>query len=123
MLYEWRVGLIQALGANGDGSMTESIAERSLQYSIRGSAERRDLVIRVFPPFIVPAGSVNFEVDGIVAGCRWEVDGLPESVSDTTYGADSVQALQLAINFDGVLASLQRKYDFYFPSGESYFED
>ena len=103
--------------------MTESIAERSLQYSIRGSGERRDLVIRVFSPFIVPAGSVNFEVDGIVAGCRWEVDGLPEKVSDTTYGADSVQALQLAVNFDGVLASLRRKYDFYFPSGEPYFED
>ena len=103
--------------------MTESIAERSLRYSIRGSEERRGLVIRIFSPFIVPAGSVDFDADGVVAGCQWELDGLPEKVSDTTYGADSVQALQLAVNVDGVLASLRHKYDFYFPSGEAYFED
>ncbi len=103
--------------------MTVSIAERSLQYSVLGSGERRDLVIRIFAPFVVPAGTVKFEVDGTVAGCRWEFDGLPENVSDTDYGADSVQALQLAANIDGVLTSLRRKYDFYFPSGEPYFED
>ena len=103
--------------------MTESIAERSLQYALRGGGERKDLVVRIFSPFIVPTGSVSFEVDGFVAGCRWELDGLPEKVSDTAYGADSVQALQLAVNIDGVLAALRRKYDFYFPSGEPYFED
>lgn len=103
--------------------MTEGIAKRSLQYSVRGSNDRKDLVIRIFAPFIIPAGSVNFDVDGDVAGCRWELDGLPETVSDTAYGADSVQALQLAANIDSVLASLRRKYDFYFPSGEPYFED
>ncbi|MBL8262824.1 MAG: hypothetical protein JNM58_10385 [Xanthomonadaceae bacterium] len=103
--------------------MTESIAERSLQYTLRGGGERKALVVRIFSPFIVPAGSVNFEVDGVVAGCRWELDGLPERVSDTTYGADAVQALQLAVNVEGVLASLRGKYDFYFPSGEPYFGD
>jgi hypothetical protein len=103
--------------------MTESIAERPLQYSVRGGKERRDFVIRIFSPFIVPAGTVNFDVDGIVAGCSWELDGFPEKVSDTAYGADSVQALQLAANVDDVLASFRRKYDFYFPSGEPYFED
>ncbi|KRA51102.1 hypothetical protein ASD77_15875 [Pseudoxanthomonas sp. Root65] len=103
--------------------MTERIAERSLQYAVRGGGQRKDLVIRIFSPFIVPVGSVNFEVDGVVAGCRWELEGLPEKVSDTTYGADSVQALQLAANIDGVLAALRDKYDFYFRSGEPYFED
>lgn len=103
--------------------MTESIAERSLQYSGPGSNDRKDLVIRIFAPFIVPAGTVNFDVDGSVAGCCWEFDGLPETVSDTAYGADSLQALQLAANIDSVLASLRHKYDFYFPSGEPYFEE
>lgn len=103
--------------------MTEAIAERSLQYTARDSVERKDLVVRIFSPFIVPAGSVSFDVDGVVAGCRWELEGLPEKVSDTSYGADSVQALQLAVNVDEVLFALRRKYDFYFPSGEPYFED
>jgi len=102
--------------------MTESIAVRSLQYSVLGSNDRKGLVIRIFVPFIVPAGSVNFDVDGIAAGCRWEFDDLPENVSDTVYGADSVQVLQLAANIDSVLGSLRRKYDFCFPSGDPYFE-
>ena len=103
--------------------MTEPIAERSLCYSLAGGNERRNLVIRIFPPFVVSAGSVSFNVDGVVSGCRWEIDGLPEDVGDTVYGADSIQALQLASNIDGVIGYLRRKYDFYFPTCEPYFDE
>ena len=103
--------------------MTESIAERSLRYSLVGANERRDLIIRIFAPFVVSPGSVSFDIDGVVSGCRWEIDGLPEDVGDTVYGADSIQALQLASNVDGAIGYLRRRYDFYFPSGEPYFNE
>ena len=103
--------------------MTTNIAERELLYSVRGSAERNKLLLRIFAPFKIVEGTVNFQFDDGTAGCVWQIDGLPEQVTETAYGADSVQALQLAINFDGVLRSLRSKYDFYFPSGEQYFED
>jgi hypothetical protein len=103
--------------------MTEPIAERSLCYSFAGGNERRDLVIRIFPPFVVPPGSVSFNVDGVISGCRWEIDGLPEDVGDTVYGADAIQALQLASNVDGLIRHLRRKYVFYFPTGEPYFDE
>ena len=103
--------------------MTDCIAKRELAYSIRGGGERRNLVIRIFEPFEVREGTVSFKVDAGTAGCRWEIDGLPEKPTDTVYGADSLQALQLASNIDGVLRSLGKKYEFYFLSGEPYFEE
>jgi len=103
--------------------VTTCIAKRELAYSIRGSNERRSLIIRIFEPFEVQEGTVDFEVDAGVAGCTWEMDGLPEKPTDTVYGADSLQALQLAIDVDGVLRSLRKKYEFYFPCGEQYFEE
>ena len=39
------------------------------------------------------------------------------------YGADSIQALQLAVDIEPVLKRLSERYDFYFPSGEGYFDE
>ena len=99
------------------------IAERELSYSMIGRTERSKLMIRIYAPYKVQQSKVNFKAQEGTAGCRWEVDGLPEQLGDTTYGADSLQALQLALNIDGVLRSLRHKYAFYFRDGESYFED
>jgi len=115
--------LPQTLDANEYDAMTECIAKRELAYSVRGSGERLTLVIRIFEPFEVKEGTVSFKIDYGVAGCRWEIDGLPEELSDTVYGADSLQALQLASDVDGILQSLRKKYEFYFPSGEPYFQE
>jgi len=103
--------------------MSDCIAKRELAYSARGGNERKSLVIRIFAPFEVQEGTVNFKFDEGVAGCTWEVDGLPERPTDTVYGADSLQALQLVGDLDRVLRSFRHKYDFYFPSGDPYFED
>jgi hypothetical protein len=41
----------------------------------------------------------------------------------TAIGADSIQALQLAVDVDRVLRRLSKHYDFYFPTGEAYFDE
>ncbi|CAJ9896833.1 Uncharacterised protein [Burkholderia pseudomallei] len=42
----------------------------------------------------------------------------------TVYGADAVQALELAVqDMEHYLLRLSKKYDFYFDDGEPYFED
>ena len=101
----------------------EIIATRLLQYSMRGEHQRNDLKVCIYSPFVVLKASVDFEVSEGVAGCRWELEGLPEKLEDVAYGSDSVQALQLASNIDPVIRSLRAKYDFWFPTGEPYFED
>ena len=98
------------------------IAERELLYSVTGRAERKPVSIRIYAPFLAEQNAVNFQINEGVAGCKYEVHGLPEQIADTVYGADSLQALQLASNIDVLLQSLSSKYDFYFPTGEPYFE-
>jgi len=39
------------------------------------------------------------------------------------YGMDSLQAVNMASNIDAVLERLGKKYDFYWSSGEPYFDD
>ncbi|WP_152984657.1 DUF6968 family protein [Stenotrophomonas terrae] len=103
--------------------MPHPIAKRELMFSIRGTEKRTGITIHISAPFILQPGSVNFEFSGGTAGCTLQIDGLPEEFSHTAYGADSLQALQLASNPDRHLRYLRRKYDFYFPDGEPYFED
>jgi hypothetical protein len=45
-----------------------------------------------------------------------------ETLGDT-YGADSLQALQLAADIEPVLKRLSHRCDFYFPTGEGYFDE
>ena len=55
--------------------------------------------------------------------CTVEFDGLPDETLGDTYGADSLQALQLAADIEPVLKRLSHRYDFYFPTGEGYFDE
>ena len=103
--------------------MKNSIAERKLLYSLKDSNERKELIIRIGQPYIVESGTVNFTVDADTAGCSVELDGLDKAYSNVTYGADLLQALQLAINVEPLLKSLSKKYNFYFTTGEPYFEE
>ena len=103
--------------------MSNCIAERKLYYTTNANSERKEVVVRIGQPYIVKSGTVNFPVDEYTAGCSIEVVGLPEEFSETTYGADLVQALQLATNIDPILKRLSKKYMFYFVSGEPYFEE
>jgi hypothetical protein len=99
------------------------IAERHLTFSEKGKSERKPLVIRVFAPMLVDPDSVSFQVAPGTAVCSVEFDGIPDETLSSTYGADSLQALQLAADIEPVLKRLSDHYDFYFPTGEGYFDE
>jgi hypothetical protein len=99
------------------------IAERHLLYSEKGEAERKPLVIRIFAPRVVDPASVSFEVAAGTAVCTVQFDGIPDETLGDTYGADSLQALQLAADIEPVLQRLSKCYDFYYPTGEGYFDE
>jgi hypothetical protein len=100
------------VGAETD-AMASVIAERKLLFSTKGSSDRKELVIRIGAPYV--------DKDGM-ARCPVEWNGLFEEFADMC-GMDSVQALQLATNVDSMLEKLRNKYDFFWSSGEPYFED
>lgn len=98
------------------------ITERRLTFTEKGGSDRKPLCIRIFAPQPVDPGSVTFAVDADVASCIVEFDGLPDSARQA-FGADSIQALQLAVDVDRVLRRLSKHYDFYFPTVEAYFDE
>ncbi len=94
-------------------AMNDCIAERRLAFSKKGSGVKKELVVRIGKPYI--------EDDG-TARCSCEWDGLFENYADVA-GIDSLHALQLAADIDSMLRKLRDKYDFYWSSGEPYFEE
>jgi hypothetical protein len=94
-------------------TMSNVIAERKLLYSMKDSSDRKELVIRIGAPYVDKEG---------MARCPIEWNGLFEEYADMA-GMDSLQALQLAANVDSMLGKLRNKYDFFWASGEPYFED
>ncbi len=102
--------------------MNKYIAERKLLQAGKGSDEREELIIRIGIPYVVDQNDVNFPIDEGVSGCTTEFDGLLDISTEETYGTDSLQAIQLAVNVEPILERLRRKYDFYFPTGEGYFD-
>jgi hypothetical protein len=98
------------------------IAERHLVFSVKDESERWPLVIRIFAPRLVDPASVSFQVAPGTAVCTVEFDGITGETGDT-YGADSIQALQLAADIEPVLKRLSHRYDFYFFTGEGYADE
>jgi len=104
--------------------MKEWIAERKLTYTRKGESNKSELTIRIGKPYLLKEGEVNFPAHEGAAGCSVEFNGLEDGYyNDEVYGADSIQALQLATNIEPTLVHLSEKYDFYFLTGEPYFED
>jgi hypothetical protein len=104
--------------------MTDSIAERTLRYRASAGADLRTLTVRVFPPFQLQEGQVNFPFQPGTAGCIVRIDGLPEVMEEVTYGADSVQALELAVRgVEPILERVGKRHELFFPTGEPYFEE
>lgn len=103
--------------------MTEWIAERRLLFVPKGGMERKELLIRIGRPYLVEQDNVDFLVSEGTGGCRVEFSGIVGGYSGTVYGGDLLQALQLAVDVEPILKSLRKKYVFFFPSGEPYFED
>ena len=108
--------------------MTKWIASRELLFSPKGADDRRELTIRIGEPYIVQEGDVSFRLSKVMMGCSIEVKGIDGnevfegSNTHEVYGADSVQALEIAVNVEPLLRRLNKKYDIYFPDGELYFD-
>ncbi len=103
--------------------MVAGIAERTLRYRASSGGELRTLIVRVLPPFLLTEGTVNFRFEPGAAGCIVRVEGLPEEFEEVAYGADTLQALQLAVtNVEPILKHLAKRNELFFPDGQPYFE-
>ena len=101
----------------------EAVATRELEFSPKGETARSPLTIEVFKPFQLQPGQVSFNFAPGTSGCRVEFKGLGTSKFNSIfYGADLLQALQLATDIDPILRRINKEYELYFLDGESYFE-
>lgn len=98
------------------------IAERKLLCAAKGSRQKHEITVRISEPFIVDDNNSSFPTDGVASGCYVEMAGLDEGKFDF-YGMDSLQAVSIASNIDPLLERLSKKYDFFWLTGEEYFDD
>ena len=98
------------------------IAERKLLFSEKNGCVTKELIVKISEPFVATEDNSSFPVDGVASGCHVEVEGLDEAGFDL-YGMDSLQAINLASNIDPFLERLSDKYDFFWITGEPYFEE
>lgn len=98
------------------------LAERKLLCSDKGSQDRKEVVVRISEPFIATRENAKFPVDGEMSGCRVEITGLDEPSFDL-FGMDSLQAVNLASDIESLIKRLGDKYDFFWITGEPYFDE
>lgn len=98
------------------------IAQRELFYSLKDQHDRRRFVVRISAPYLVEKATASFAFDDGSAGCTIEFEGLDVSSIDV-HGIDLLHALSLAVDIDPYLQGMRNKYDFYWSTGEPYFED
>jgi len=103
-------------------STSRFIAERRLFASEKGSQRRREVVFKISEPFVAKQEEVDFPVDGATAGCHVRIEGLDEPAF-TVYGMDSLQAVNIASNIESLVTRLSTKFDFFWASGEPYFDE
>jgi hypothetical protein len=102
--------------------MNKYIAERKLLFSEKNNRTQRELIVKVSAPRTIEQHTVKFPVNGDMAVCHVEFDGLNEHSFDV-YGMDSLQAINMASDIETIIERLSSKYDFYWSTGEPYFED
>ena len=71
---------------------------------------------------MVAQEKVQFPVDGVMSICHVDIEGFDEQSFDV-YGTDSMQAVNLASNIESVIKRLSDEYDFFWATGEPYFEE
>ena len=104
------------------GTMMKYIAERKLLFSEKTSQETKEIVVKISEPFVATEGNANFPGDGVASVCRVEIDGLDEPGFDLV-GMDSLQAVNLASDIESLIKRLSDKYDFFWITGEPYFDE
>jgi hypothetical protein len=94
--------------------MPKYIAVRKLIAVSLDSGERKEVTYRVGYPYWTEGDEF--------ASCPVVFEGMFDQLADTK-GIDELQALHLASDLDGILRVLRNKYQFYWQSGEPYFDD
>lgn len=94
--------------------MSKYIAVRKLIAVRIDSGERKEVIYRVGYPYWADGDEF--------ASCPVEFEGIFAQLADTK-GVDELQALHLASDLDGFLRMLRSKYEFYWQSGDPYFDD
>jgi len=97
------------------------VAERKLLYSVKGQEVRHEFAIQVTSPVLVQRDAKRFPIDDGAAVCTVRYEGLDEPSFDV-HGIDPIHALAEATNIDRYLRALAGKYDFYWATGEPYFD-
>jgi hypothetical protein len=98
------------------------IAERKLLASKKGDHKKTEVVIRITGPYVARQQDVSFPVDGQIAGCRVSIVGIDEPEFEV-FGTDTMQAINIASNLEPLLQRLSTRFDFFWNTGEPYFED
>jgi hypothetical protein len=112
---------------DGGGRMKTKIkrvvAERRLAYALKDDPRKVMFSVLIHEPTPVDQDTVDFDASGWTSECVIGFSGL-EASEITVYGADAVQALELAIaDIEHFLRRLSRKCDVFFDDGEPYFEE
>lgn len=100
---------------------SKSTPSRELLYCLKGEGTRKKFIVRILGPYMINKNEVNFRFDEGTAGCTIEFDGLDED-SIEVFGIDGIHALSLSVDIDSYLKNMTAKYDFYWITGEPYFE-
>jgi len=119
---EWLVLKLQIrLIDSAWGMNNMNIALRELLYNLKSEKIRKKLIVRISEPYLVDKNKVDFRFDEGTAGCTIEFDGLDEDNIEI-FGIDKLHALSQAVDIDRYLKGFTNKYDFYWVTGEPYFD-
>jgi hypothetical protein len=101
---------------------TTFIAHRDLLVSEKGGQKRNKVRVKVTLPSHVTQTTTGVELGEGASMCKIVFDGLEEADLEI-YGTDSLQALSLATDIEELIRGLSKRYDFFWATGEPYFED
>jgi hypothetical protein len=98
------------------------IANRELLFSEKGKPARAILRVSVSEPRIADRTASGVELDAQAAVCTISFEGL--GIADVeVHGADSLHALAQASDVDRYLRGMSKKFDFFWPNGDPYFDE
>jgi len=110
------------MGVIGKMNNEKIIVERELLYSLKEHHQLKKCAVQITAPYLLEQSKTNFQFDEGTAGCMVKFFGVPENDIEV-YGMDSLHALTLALDIDSYLKGLSKKYNFFWKTGEPYFDE
>lgn len=100
------------------------VAERVLLFSESDDMALKEFKVKIFSPMLISPESADSRFDEGAAISIIELSGLAEPDVEI-HGIDGIHALRQASDVDIVLRGVAKKngYQFFWPSGEPYFEE